>query len=322
MSSDVHAVDPSETAPAQAEASLRLPNLVIAGVTKAGTTSLYRYLRQHPDIFPSDQKELRYFLPLRYGEPVGPLHEYAAHFDGWSTQRYGMEASPGYFYGGAAVAEALAATLPDVRVVIMLREPGQRAWSFFNFMRSRAQLPQEATFEPWLDRCEELVQAGVDQDRSNHPYSGLGTGRYDQWIDAWISVFGDRLRIVFFDELTKDTTATVKSLCRWLGIDEAEADSFAYHVENRTRQFRFRKLQRIALRVNMANARFLERHPAVKRSITRVYYSLNRQPARASMSPEARRRLDEFYAPTLAHLAAVLRPDELERSPRWVTGRG
>ena len=45
----------------------RLPNLVIAGVPKAGTTSLFNYLAQHPDICPSDVKETRYFEPLRYG---------------------------------------------------------------------------------------------------------------------------------------------------------------------------------------------------------------------------------------------------------------
>ena len=54
-------------------AALRLPNLVIVGVGKAGTTSLFHYLRQHPDICGSDIKELRFLNPLRRGEPLAPL---------------------------------------------------------------------------------------------------------------------------------------------------------------------------------------------------------------------------------------------------------
>ena len=51
----------------------RLPNLVVIGVSKAGTTSLFEYLGRHRDVGLSDLKELRYFTPLRYGEPLERL---------------------------------------------------------------------------------------------------------------------------------------------------------------------------------------------------------------------------------------------------------
>ena len=61
--------------------TLRLPNLLIVGVAKAATTSLFQYLAQHPDIFPAELKELRYFTPLRYAEPLPPIGSYLSHLN-------------------------------------------------------------------------------------------------------------------------------------------------------------------------------------------------------------------------------------------------
>jgi hypothetical protein len=298
----------------------RLPNLIIAGATKAGTTSVFRYLRQHSGVCASYEKELRYFLPLRYDEPIGSPNDYAARFSHWSGQPWVMEASPGYLYGGARIATAMDALLPSARVVLMLREPTARCWSFFNFMRSRAQLDQDTGFDTWLDTALKLVAAGTDQDRANHPYSGLGTGCYDLWLPCWIDTFGERLKIEFFDDLAADPLATVERLCTWLGLDPSEAAGFSYHIENRTQQFRNPLLQQAALRVNKANETFLERHPGVKRLVRSAYYRINRRADTNRMSEEARARLDTFYAPHLLTLRAGLRLDELQRAPHWLRG--
>jgi hypothetical protein len=108
-------VTPSGTAP-------HLPNLLIAGVAKAGTTSLFRYLAQHPDVCPSDVKELRYFSALRYGEDMAPLESYSAHFAHCEGQRYRMEATPGYYAGGRLVADAVDDLLPGARVLVSFRD--------------------------------------------------------------------------------------------------------------------------------------------------------------------------------------------------------
>ncbi|MBA2561058.1 MAG: hypothetical protein H0V07_14455, partial [Propionibacteriales bacterium] len=84
-------------------------------MSKAGTTSLFDYLGQHPEVCPSDVKELRYFSPLRYGEETAPITTYSAHFDSCTQQKYAMEATPGYFYGGAALARGMRVACPSVR---------------------------------------------------------------------------------------------------------------------------------------------------------------------------------------------------------------
>lgn len=311
---------PDEPAPGSPAAGGSLPNLIIAGVTKAGTTSMFRYLSQHPSVFPSDEKELRHFLPIRYGEEPGPLEAYAAHFAGRTTQPYAMEASPGYFYGGRPLAEAIASTLDSPRVLIQLREPGQRCWSFYNFMRSRATLPQEVTFESYLDRCEQLVAEGRDQERENHAYSGLGAGCYARWLGDWVDVFGDRLRIEFFDDLAADPRGTVAGVCAWLGIDAGAADDLQYRVENKTTQFKFTRLQQKALAFNRRNVLFFERHQGTKRAIRRLYYAVNKGSQQTGMGAQARRRLDDFYAPHNEAVRAVVPPAAADRLPRWLAG--
>ena len=74
----------------------------IAGVNKAGTTSLFVSLSTHPDVAPSSIKETRYFLPARYGEPLAPVSVWNDFFAGEADLPVRLEATPSYFYGGNA----------------------------------------------------------------------------------------------------------------------------------------------------------------------------------------------------------------------------
>ena len=107
----------------------KLPNLIIAGVNKAGTTSLFSYLTQHPEIGGSSIKEACYFLPVRYGNKVAPISEYQALFKDSLLCPVIMEATPGYFYGGYSLANEINKTLPDTKVIILLRDPVTRLLS-------------------------------------------------------------------------------------------------------------------------------------------------------------------------------------------------
>lgn len=298
----------------------RLPNLVIAGVSKAGTTSLFHYLGQHPDIGTADVKELRYFTPLRYGEPLGPVEEYATHFAGCVDRVYALEATPGYFYGGAALAAGLDRTCPDVRVLVSLRSPADRCWSWFGFVKSRMRIPQEMTFAAYLDRCQQLHAQGVDGTVENQPFWGLGGGCYAQWWDAWHDRFGERLKVVLFEELVADPATVVRSVCEWLGLDAAPVDRFAFEVDNKTQQYRHKSLQKAAVGVNRRAEAFFHQHQQLKRTLRRVYYAANRAPADAGMPAPLRLRLEEFYRPHDARLAGQLAQVGVRLPEYWHRG--
>jgi hypothetical protein len=295
-----------------------LPNLLIAGVAKAGTTSLFRYLAQHPDICPSDVKELRYFSALRYGEPMAPVETYGEHFRHCGEQRYRMEATPGYYAGGRPVAEAVDDLLPGARIVVTFRDPVQRCWSWYRFVRSTARIPKDMTFADYIDRCRRLRDEGVDGGRDHQPFWGLGGGCYDIWLADWRDVFGKRLRIEFFEHVVHDPRAVTEQLCRWLGIDTGVCAGLHYGVENKTVQYKNKHIQQAALAVNRRGERFFAEHPGFKRALRGAYYRLNSERSEERLDPRDRDRLAEFYAPHVERLASMLADSSSVDVPDWL----
>jgi sulfotransferase family protein len=291
--------------PSKAEAS-RLPNLLITGVSKAGTTSLFNYLAQHPAVCASDVKELRYFTPLRYGEAPGPLSDYTTHFRHCRDEPYALEATPGYFYGGRDLAGGILSVCPAAHAIVSLREPKDRCWSWFQFVKSRTRIPREMTFSEYLDKCEELRLAGTDGALENQAFWGLGGGCYANWLDDWVELFGPRFRIVFFDDIVQDPRNTIRLICEWLLLDVDVVDDFQFPVDNKTVQYQNRMVQKAAVALNRRGERFFHRHRTTKRLLRRAYYSLNRAPSGPAMTASERNRLADFYGPYNARLSEQL----------------
>jgi hypothetical protein len=299
--------------------SLALPTVVIAGVGKAGTTSLFWYLSQHPDICASDVKEIRYFTALSEGDgELAPLQEYAAHFDRCAGERHRLEASPQYFHGGAPVARAMQATLPDAMVVVLLRDPVDRLWSTFRFMRSRlADLPPEMTFEDYVAACRAVRERREPYTAKNRLYWTIQGGFYDEYLDPWLEAFGDRFRVVFFERMAADPAATVRELSGWLGIDADASASIAYSVENRTVPVRSAALQRLALAVNREG--LLGGRRRLKEPLRKAYYALNRKAEPERMATETRHQLEQLFAPGNEALSRRLAGLGYTDLPGWLS---
>ena len=128
-----------------------LPNLIVAGVPKAGSTSLHMYLSKHPDICGSYTKEINFFSPLHRGHDLHPLSEYAGHFSHAAGERYRLESSPGYLYG-RGIANGIRETLgEDVRIIVVLRNPVERVMSFYNRAVGQLKLPPDYSLEQFID---------------------------------------------------------------------------------------------------------------------------------------------------------------------------
>ena len=121
------------------EVDMTLPTFIVIGVAKAGTTSLYRYFDQHPDVFMYPEKGTNYFgyedardwkwadegePPLLRHFRVESFEEYEAAFAGSSGETAVGEVSPQYFRSPTA-AERMHARLPDVQVIVPLRNPAR-----------------------------------------------------------------------------------------------------------------------------------------------------------------------------------------------------
>jgi hypothetical protein len=296
----------------------RLPNLVIAGVNKAGTTSLFTYLSRHPAVCGSTVKETCHFLPLRYGQAAAPLDQYRAFFPACGDAAVVMEATPGYFYGGGAVADEIRSSVPGVKVVVVLREPVARLVSFYQFQKSRLTLPYDLTLDEYVAGCD-TIEPERFSDPGLNPWFGVQGGYYHAYLPAWIDAFGTDLRVLYFDELVGDPRRTVLDLAAWLEVDPEPFADADFITENRTVAPRKPSFQRAALAVNRRLEATFRSHPRLKKSLRAVYYRANTGPAVAP-SAELRRALIDRYADSRQSTADQLRKAGLSGLPSWLTG--
>ena len=182
---------------------------IIAGVNKAGTTSLFVSLAEHPDVVASAIKETRYFLPARYGHPLEPPPVWERYFAAHPERPVRLEATPSYFYGGADVAHALSAALANPRVLLVLREPVARAVSFFEYQKVRLRFPPETTIEQYLAEADALGDR-VGAEADTEKYMAVRGGCYADWLPAWWDGLGrDAVQLVWFEDLVGDDGAAV-----------------------------------------------------------------------------------------------------------------
>jgi len=279
---------------------------IIAGVNKAGTTSLFVSLSTHPDVAPSSIKETRFFLPARYGEPLPPAAEWDSYFADAGDRPVHLEATPSYFYGGAAVAEAMRTRLVDPHALIVLREPVSRAISFFTYQKIRLRLPADYPIADYLAAADRLTPADFENP-DNEKYMAFRGGCYADYLPAWFDVLGpDHVRIIDFDRLVRDQVTTLHETATWLGLDPARFPADARSSENRTTGFKSEGLQRVALAGNDRLERVLRRHPDVKRKLRAFYYRLNGRPTEEHVPDSVRAELAARYEEPNRRLAQQL----------------
>lgn len=297
-----------------------LPNLVLAGVTKAGTTSLFSYLAQHPEVFVPVAKELNHFSPAVHGRPVPGLESYARHYLSAGPQRWRVDASPFYFVGGRPVAELVAATLARPRVLIVLREPVARLWSSYTYKASKGVPEAAGGFAAYVDRCREHVADRSDLRAENSEFLTLRFGRYAEFLPGWMDTFGDDLLVLFAEDLARDPARVMARVFGWLGIDPEVADRLDYGRRNVTASPRSVAMHRYAARANISLKPVFARLPWLRRPLHRAYQRFNTTVAREHLTPADRLRAEEFYAESVVALDDLLRSRGYAETPDWVRG--
>ncbi len=218
---------------------MSLPNFIIAGVPKAGTTSLHAYLGQHPQVYMSPVKEPMFFGArdileepyrqqfLRYaGRNPASLREFLDDTDARRGERYALhrdlyirlfdgvqdetaigEASIDYFWLPSA-AQAIRRELPDVRLLFVLRDPIDKLFS--SFLVARRRRPALA-FGAWF----------AEATREGSPSWPLAdSARYATHLERFLGLFPrTQIRIYLYDELRADPRGLVRDIFAFLGVD-------------------------------------------------------------------------------------------------------
>lgn len=211
-----------------------LPDFLLLGAQKAGTTSLFHHLCRSPDVLPPLRKEIHYFDQVR----LPPMDWYRAFFDarsdGPGTPITG-EATPLYLFH-PDVAQRIHDAGLNPKFLVILRCPIDRAWSHYRHekRKGREDRPFAEALAAEVGRLDEMERHGVDRERLKFlkTRSYLGRGRYHAQIERYRDLFGaDRLHIVTLDDLHAQPADTIASCCDFLGIRTPGEDG-AYRALN------------------------------------------------------------------------------------------
>jgi hypothetical protein len=184
--------------------SARLPDFLVIGAMKCGTTSLYEYLRAHPQVFMPEKKELEYFVEAK-GWTRG-LDWYRAQFAEAGDATAVGEASPSYANdpNHPGVPGRIAALLPHVRLVYVIRHPIERIDSHY---RHRVRYDGE--------------RRSADDAVLGSPGVYLPPSRYAHQIDGYLDHFSrDRLLVVRSEALRHRRRPTLRRVYGFLGVDD------------------------------------------------------------------------------------------------------
>ncbi|TDL81201.1 sulfotransferase [Palleronia sediminis] len=199
-----------------------MPNLFVIGASKSGSSALHAYLRHHPDIAMSREKEPCFFVdrdelraawPIMARQPCS--HDLRAYLDLWSAAGDAPWRGEGSVYYSQAphrsgVPGRVRAACPEARIVYLVREPVSRAISHFWQRAKEFQEPLP------LDRAV----------RENPIY--VDTSDYALQLDAWLAHFDrDRIKVIVSEDLRARRREVLADLSDWLGLDPHEYDAAA-----------------------------------------------------------------------------------------------
>ena len=297
-----------------------IANVVLVGTGRAGTTSLFRHLVEHPSVCGSSRKETHYFDYARYGTPAPPLSEYMAYFDRHRSESIILEASPGYFSDGRDVATEIARVLgEECRIVVTLREPISRLISYYTHAISQRQLKADESLESYVERCRTGHSVRESKMPSSHIFEGYYGGFYRDSLLEWFEVFGSRVRVVFFEDIVANPLSCVQTLATWMGIDPEFYDGRPLGRENASHVVKNASLQRLALWLNGVFEPAMSRSPHFARVVRNSYLSLNtRRPSGNVLDHRLRRELVAEYRRGNLGLGSVLNEHGYTSLPEWI----
>ncbi len=222
-----------------------LPDFLIIGAMKSGTSSLFHYLTQHPELVPAFEKEIHYFDQdeASFGGRTGALAWYRSHFPIKAmipSRSLVYEATPKYLCHETA-ARRIAAVVPNARLVLTLRNPSDRAISHYFHTRCNPPDPESlhAAMCEDLARCASLGVTGGDASGSPGYTSCVGRGVYRPQIERYLERFDRQdLHVIDSERFFEDPGPVLSSLFEFLGVraDVPIRDLAARNVSKRDKQ--------------------------------------------------------------------------------------
>ena len=289
---------------------MSLPNLLIVGAAKSGTTSLHNYLNQHPEIFMSDLKEPHFLINNTIGNkriPNGVLSmkEYEKLFLNTSHYKYRGESSVMYLLFAKESIENIKKYLDDkVKIIIMLRNPVDRAYSGYQHVK-RYNHMEKLTFEEAIETCESRYQEFVDFTPASRY---LEIGNYYSQVKLFKENFPN-IHVIIYDDYKQNINKEITKVFDFLDLPPHLIDTTKKHMVGGW-QWKNIYLKRLILHHNIIKIflRILIPFKYVRFKIRLFLQKLSVKEI-DKMQEKTKKKLVNYYRDDVMRLSALLKKD-------------
>jgi hypothetical protein len=267
------------------------PNLILLGAQKSGTTAVYNWLSQHPDIFGNAaMKDFPFFCRPDYYDHG--LDWFSRHFKGHAGQRYILHGYVHYLFLGDEVAQRLFRYNPELKLLVLLRNPVERAFSGF--------LQARKTGDELTERFEEALQADRQgklltlRERVDRSY--LSHGLYSNQLEQYLRYFPkSQIKVILYDKICASPKESCSEIFRFLRLDQGFEPKFT--KKNAYGKTRFSGIESL-IRKGVRSSSLRNILPLSMRSKIRDgLRALNTTAAdKPEMEPETLKMLHDYYA--------------------------
>ena len=291
---------------------MTMPNFLLIGAAKAGTTSLYSYLEQHPQIYMCPEKEPRFFALegelLDFSGPAQGINEgsvtsreaYSQLFRGVTNQTVIGEASTLYLSSPKAP-QRIKHYIPDAKLIAVLRDPAERAFSsYLHLVRDGYET---------LSFAEGLkAEANRIKEKWQPLWYYQQRGFYYEQLERYYQLFKpDQIRVYLYEDLAADSTAVAQDIARWLGVEPDFTPELTR--ENVSGVPKSRWLQNLFTKDNPLKSILKPLFPQqLRRGIAENVIKQNLG-AKPSLAPEVRQELIDIYREDILKLQELLNRD-------------
>jgi len=217
-----------------------IPNFFIAGAPKAGTSSIHKWIADHPDAFGSREKETYFFVDPDT-HMFRPSAHIAAGLEAWRDQfslpaaanpKVILESTPSHIYYETALK-----FIPDLetkpKCLFVVREPAAQIYSLYSYFRNNwSWVPSDMSFPEFIEAAR----------AKSHNFGGnelavraLENARYVDFLKLWRARLGDdRMMVLSYDDLMADQKALTQKVAEWVGLDPSFYTQYGFPRENET----------------------------------------------------------------------------------------
>ncbi len=298
---------------------IKEPNFLVIGAGKSGTTSLYEYLNEHPEVFMSPVKETNFFalegerLEDQETDPEQMRHypwsitdqaSYTDLFKDATNQKAIGEVSPMYLYSKKA-ALTIKERMPQVKLIAILRQPTDRLYSRYLHLARESRTPT-SSFEDVLDKQSiwwkrnDLIQEGF----------------YHSHLNNYFELFPEnQLHVVLYDDFRKNPQAVIKEIYQFIGVDTTYAPAMdtEFNVSGFVANEKIDSIigqnsvvKSLITRISPALTKYLSGNKKIKSWVNQLR---NKNLKRPPLSRGLKMQINEIYRSEIVRLQVLINKD-------------